>query len=92
MVEKLDKIWMDGELIDWDDATVHVLTHSLHYGVAAFELAGAISKLSAPFEIAFAALAVVAIIGGAIFIRVNAKRLEAVAEAALPGPLEGFKE
>jgi branched-chain amino acid aminotransferase len=37
MVEKLSKIWMDGEMVDWDAATVHVLTHSLHYGVAAFE-------------------------------------------------------
>lgn len=66
------------------------LVWSVLYGVAAFELAGAISKLSAPLEIAFAALAVVAIIGSAIFIRTHAKRLEAVAEAALPGPLEGF--
>ncbi|HUY31030.1 MAG TPA: branched-chain amino acid transaminase [Acidimicrobiales bacterium] len=31
------KIWMDGELVDWQDATVHVLTHSLHYGTAVFE-------------------------------------------------------
>jgi branched-chain amino acid aminotransferase len=31
------KIWMDGELIDWDKATVHVLTHSLHYGMGVFE-------------------------------------------------------
>jgi branched-chain amino acid aminotransferase len=30
-------IWMDGELVDWDKATVHVLTHSLHYGSGAFE-------------------------------------------------------
>ena len=37
MVEKLKKIWLDGKLVDWDDANVHVLTHSLHYGVAAFE-------------------------------------------------------
>lgn len=37
MVEKLKKIWLDGKLVDWDDAHVHVLTHSLHYGVAAFE-------------------------------------------------------
>jgi branched-chain amino acid aminotransferase len=37
MVDKLQKIWMDGELVNWDDAHVHVLTHSLHYGVAAFE-------------------------------------------------------
>ncbi len=32
-----DKIWMDGELIDWDKANVHVLTHTLHYGVGVFE-------------------------------------------------------
>ena len=31
------KIWMDGELVDWDKATVHVLTHSLHYGMGLFE-------------------------------------------------------
>lgn len=37
MVEKLQKIWVDGELVPWDDAKVHVLTHSLHYGVGAFE-------------------------------------------------------
>ena len=37
MVEKLKKIWMDGELVDWDDAKVHILTHSLHYGLGAFE-------------------------------------------------------
>jgi branched-chain amino acid aminotransferase len=31
------KIWMDGQLVDWDAANVHVLTHSLHYGSGAFE-------------------------------------------------------
>ncbi|MEI8126795.1 MAG: branched-chain amino acid transaminase [Actinomycetota bacterium] len=31
------KIWMDGVLVDWDDATVHVLSHGLHYGTGAFE-------------------------------------------------------
>ena len=31
------KIWMDGSFVDWADANVHVLTHSLHYGLAAFE-------------------------------------------------------
>lgn len=30
-------IWMDGELVPWADAKVHVLTHSLHYGLAVFE-------------------------------------------------------
>ncbi len=30
-------IWMDGKLVDWDDATVHVLAHGLHYGTGAFE-------------------------------------------------------
>ena len=37
MVEKLKKIWVDGELVAWDDAHVHMLTHSLHYGLGAFE-------------------------------------------------------
>lgn len=32
-----EKIWMNGELVDWDQATVHILTHSLHYGMGVFE-------------------------------------------------------
>jgi len=32
-----DTIWLDGELVAWDDAKVHVLTHSLHYGSGVFE-------------------------------------------------------
>jgi branched-chain amino acid aminotransferase len=32
-----DKIWMDGRLVDWDDARIHVLTHTLHYGCGVFE-------------------------------------------------------
>jgi branched-chain amino acid aminotransferase len=32
-----EKIWMDGELVPWDEAKVHVLTHSLHYGMGVFE-------------------------------------------------------
>jgi len=31
------KIWLDGELVDWRDAKIHVLTHTLHYGCGAFE-------------------------------------------------------
>ena len=34
---KSDKIWMDGELVDWDDAKIHILTHTLHYGSGVFE-------------------------------------------------------
>jgi len=37
MVEKCDWIWKDGKLVPWDEANVHVLTHTLHYGVGAFE-------------------------------------------------------
>jgi len=37
MVDKVKKIWLDGEFVDWENANVHVLTHSLHYGLAAFE-------------------------------------------------------
>ncbi|HMC51671.1 MAG TPA: branched-chain amino acid transaminase [Acidimicrobiales bacterium] len=34
---KSQKIWMDGELVDWDDAKIHILTHTLHYGSGVFE-------------------------------------------------------
>ncbi|MGS0741007.1 branched-chain amino acid transaminase [Glaciimonas sp. GG7] len=37
MSDRDGKIWKDGQLIDWRDANVHVLTHSLHYGMAVFE-------------------------------------------------------
>jgi branched-chain amino acid aminotransferase len=37
MIPKTEKIWMDGKFVDWDKATVHVLTHSLHYGLGVFE-------------------------------------------------------
>lgn len=37
MVDKSDKIWLDGKFVDWDKANVHVLTHALHYGSAIFE-------------------------------------------------------
>jgi branched-chain amino acid aminotransferase len=37
MVEKLEKIWMNGSFVPWDEAKVHVLTHTLHYGLGVFE-------------------------------------------------------
>ncbi len=37
MVDKVKKVWLDGQLVDWDAANVHILTHSLQYGLAAFE-------------------------------------------------------
>jgi branched-chain amino acid aminotransferase len=37
MHDRDGKIWMDGELVDWRDAKIHVLTHTLHYGCGAFE-------------------------------------------------------
>ncbi len=37
MIDKSKKIWMDGNFVNWDDANVHVLTHTLHYGLGAFE-------------------------------------------------------
>jgi branched-chain amino acid aminotransferase len=36
-IEKTALIWMDGELVPWDEAKVHILTHSLHYGSGVFE-------------------------------------------------------
>ena len=37
MLQETSKIWMDGTFVDWKDATVHVLTHTLHYGLGVFE-------------------------------------------------------
>ena len=36
-VKTVDKIWMNGTLVNWDDAKVHVLTHAMHYGSSWFE-------------------------------------------------------
>jgi branched-chain amino acid aminotransferase len=36
-MEKAKYIWMDGKLTPWDDAKVHILTHTLHYGNGVFE-------------------------------------------------------
>lgn len=36
-IKKLDTIWIDGALVPWDNATEHLLAHTMHYGVGAFE-------------------------------------------------------
>ena len=36
-IEPTAKIWMNGELVPWEDAKIHVLTHTLHYGTGVFE-------------------------------------------------------
>ena len=36
-IKKVDTIWVDGTLVPWDQAQDHVLAHTLHYGVGAFE-------------------------------------------------------
>lgn len=37
MVQKSETIWFDGKQVAWDEANVHVLTHTLHYGLGVFE-------------------------------------------------------
>ena len=36
-IQTTPKIWMNGELVDWEKAQIHVLTHTLHYGTGVFE-------------------------------------------------------
>ena len=36
-IKKVESIWIDGKLVPWDDATDHMLAHTLHYGVGCFE-------------------------------------------------------
>jgi branched-chain amino acid aminotransferase len=43
-----EKIWMNGEFVDWDKAQIHLLTHSLHYGTAVFEGVRAYETPSGP--------------------------------------------
>jgi branched-chain amino acid aminotransferase len=47
-ITKTDYIWMDGELVRWDEANVHVLTHTLHYGCGVFEGIRAYKTSSGP--------------------------------------------
>ena len=37
MFEQTQWVWMDGEIVPWNDATVHVSSHALHYGTGVFE-------------------------------------------------------
>jgi len=36
-IQPVEKVWMNGALVDWKDANVHILTHALHYGSGVFE-------------------------------------------------------
>ena len=36
-LQKTEKIWHNGRLIDWEDATIHVMSHVVHYGSSVFE-------------------------------------------------------
>jgi branched-chain amino acid aminotransferase len=36
-MEKVDKIWMNGKMVNWDDAKIHILSHCIHYSSAVFE-------------------------------------------------------
>src|SRR5438445_4145598 len=36
-IQKTDKIWHNGKLINWNDATLHVMSHVVHYGSSVFE-------------------------------------------------------
>jgi branched-chain amino acid aminotransferase len=47
-IEPTQQIWMDGKLVPWDEAKVHVLTHSLHYGSGVFEGIRAYSTKKGP--------------------------------------------
>lgn len=62
------------------------------YGVGAYLASATIAKLNTPVAIALGVLAVVVIVLAGVFVRTNIKRLEAIAEEALPGPLEGFEK
>ncbi len=47
-IQEVDKIWSNGELVDWADARFHVLSHALHYGSGVFEGIRAYSTARGP--------------------------------------------
>jgi branched-chain amino acid aminotransferase len=47
-ISEVEKIWMDGELVDWKNAQIHVLSHALHYGSGVFEGIRAYSTVRGP--------------------------------------------
>ncbi|MGH9645019.1 MAG: aminotransferase class IV, partial [Terriglobales bacterium] len=36
-IQKTEKVWHNGKFINWDDATIHVMSHVVHYGSSVFE-------------------------------------------------------
>jgi branched-chain amino acid aminotransferase len=92
MLQETEKIWMDGKMVAWKDASVHVLTHTLHYGLGVFEgircyktgKGPAIFKLSEHVNRLFASAHIVQIkipfskeeIGSAIIETVRVNRLQ----------------
>ena len=60
------------------------------WGVAAYLLGNEINRVGRPLEFAFLIIGGLAGIAAIIFVRTHVRRLEAIAERALPGPLEGF--
>jgi membrane protein DedA with SNARE-associated domain len=65
---------------------------AVFWGVAAYLLGNEIDRVGRPLQIGFIAAGVLAAVIGVLFVRTHAKRLEATAERALPGPLEGFSQ
>lgn len=61
------------------------------WGVSAYVLGNEIERVGRPLEIAFIVVGGIAVIASIIFVRTHVRRLIAVAEEALPGPLEGFR-
>ena len=47
-IQEVDKIWSNGELVDWADARFHALSHALHYGSGVFEGIRAYSTARGP--------------------------------------------
>ena len=51
-ITEVETIWMDGELVPWHEAKVHVLSHALHYGCGVFEGIRAYATVARPRGVA----------------------------------------
>ncbi|MFH1722633.1 MAG: hypothetical protein ABH950_08535 [Candidatus Altiarchaeota archaeon] len=47
-IQEVEFIWMNGELVKWKDAKIHVLTHALHYGSGVLKASAAIKRVAGP--------------------------------------------
>ena len=92
-IQPTPKIWMNGDLVDWDKAQIHVLTHTLHYGTGVFEgirayptaQGSAVFRLTEHIERLFRSAQIMGMSISSIVAEIVAATKATVASTGLPG-------